>query len=69
MDSTKILLPYDILDIIWKKYYSQYILPIIQNKKESKLYINDNCCKSNYVYLNYSERLIFSQIGHQYLIN
>jgi hypothetical protein len=41
MDSSKISLPYDILDIIWKNYYSQYILPIIQNKMESKLYLRD----------------------------
>lgn len=41
MDSNKInyVLPDDILDIIWKNYYSQYILPIISNRKESQLYL------------------------------
>ena len=41
MDSNKISLPDDILDIIWKTYYSRFILPIIQNKMESKLYLRD----------------------------
>ena len=40
MDCNKISLPYDILDIIWKTYYSQYVLPIIYNQKESQLYLD-----------------------------
>jgi len=41
MDTSKInyVLPEDILFIIWKTYYSEYVLPIIKNKKESQLYL------------------------------
>ena len=40
MDSHTIVLPNEILDIIWKTYYSQYVLPIIQNQMESQLYLD-----------------------------
>lgn len=39
MESYTISLPEDILEIIWKTYYSQYVLPIIYNRKESNLYL------------------------------
>jgi len=50
MDAGKInyVIPEDILYIIWKIYYSEYVLPIIKNKKESQLYLYD----INQLYLN-----------------
>ena len=36
----KISLSEDILELIWKTYYSHYILPIIKNRQESE--VNSN---------------------------
>jgi len=47
LSDTKLRLPEDILEIIWKTYYSHYILPIIKNRQESKLYLEE---PQNYTY-------------------
>jgi len=41
MDTSKIniVLPEDILSIIWKTYYSEYVLQTITKKPESQLYL------------------------------
>jgi len=33
---TNLKLPEDILELIWKTYNKEYILPLINNRKESK---------------------------------
>ena len=37
-----IILLDDISRIIWKSYYSNYVIPIISFRKESTLYLKDN---------------------------
>ena len=67
MDSNKISLPDDILDIIWKTYYSRFILPIIQNQMESQLYLRDN---SFQVYaVNYNVLRIMSGMSGMHYSN
>ena len=37
-----IILLDDISRIIWKSYFSNYVIPIISSRKESKLYLQDD---------------------------
>ena len=70
MDSHTIVLPNEILDIIWKTYYSQYVLPIIQNQMESQLYLDKLPTTYNFAmnpssyqpYGIYSKHIIISNI-------
>ena len=57
MDCNKISLPDDILDIIWKTYYSQYICKsIIENYNNNKIDKIDKIRRKN------------TQVAHEYLI-
>jgi len=43
----KIILCDDTLDIIWKSYYSQNVIPIISSREESLLYLEDSLYSNN----------------------
>ena len=43
----------DILDSIWKVYYSQYVLPIIAKREEIDIYLDDGYINDNYINDNF----------------